>query len=411
MAALAGTPWVVARPLTGDALATYRRRAIFDCCKWDPQVEDVATLSPVPLLLRASAWQEVSALAGRLAAETAALEEELVSRPDLHGELGLPRRVRSALAEAARGGASRGVARLLRFDFHWTTDGWRVSEVNADVPGGLNEASGLPPLMAVHHPETRAVGDPAAALCSALRAVAGDGAPIALLHATSYSDDRQVMEYLARRLAPSVSPVLASPAHLRWNGPHARLACDWSRDVPAAMVRFFPAEWLPELPSAAGWRRLFAGAATPACNPATALLVQSKRLPLVWNDLKTRAATWRTLLPETRDPREVGPVPDAWVLKPALGRVGEDVSIAGVTSQRDQARIARAARWRPSRWIAQRRFRSLGLPVEGATAYPCLGVYTVDGRVAGAYGRLALRPLVDGKAMDAPVLIVEGSST
>jgi len=34
----------------------------------------------------------------------------------------------------------------------------------------------------------------------------------------------------------------------------------------------------------------------------------------------------------------------------------------------------------------------------------CLGVYTIDARVAGAYGRIAERPLVDARAKDAAVL-------
>jgi hypothetical protein len=38
-------------------------------------------------------------------------------------------------------------ARVLRFDFHWTDQGWKISEVNSDVPGGYCEASDLPRLM------------------------------------------------------------------------------------------------------------------------------------------------------------------------------------------------------------------------------------------------------------------------
>jgi len=36
----------------------------------------------------------------------------------------------------------------MRFDFHWTTEGFRISEVNADVPGGFSESSAFPALMA-----------------------------------------------------------------------------------------------------------------------------------------------------------------------------------------------------------------------------------------------------------------------
>jgi hypothetical protein len=36
--------------------------------------------------------------------------------------------------------------------------------------------------------------------------------------------------------------------------------------------------------------------------------------------------------------------------------------------------------------------------------FPCLGVYTLDDRVIGAYGRLARTPLIDARAADAAVL-------
>jgi hypothetical protein len=39
----------------------------------------------------------------------------------------------------------------------------------------------------------------------------------------------------------------------------------------------------------------------------------------------------------------------------------------------------------------------------GTPMFPCLGVYTLDGRVIGAYGRIAPIPLIDGRAADAAV--------
>ena len=120
--ARASLPWLPVTSLGADAYARVRRRAIFDCCKWDPQVEDTPAIAPFPLLLRASAWRELAVLAERLAAETLAAEAELLERPELHGLLALPRRVRAALHAVERAGPSRGVARLIRFDFHWTRE-------------------------------------------------------------------------------------------------------------------------------------------------------------------------------------------------------------------------------------------------------------------------------------------------
>jgi hypothetical protein len=129
---------------------------------------------------------------------------------------------------------------------------------------------------------------------------------------------------------------------------------------------------------------------------------------LTWDALRTPMPTWRSLLPETRDPRDV-PWRDSeeWVLKPALGRVGEDIGMIGVTEAKQWKRLSRDARWFPSSWAAQRRFSATALRVRGVDLYPSIGIYTIDGLAAGAYGRIAERPLIDGRARDAAVLVTE----
>src|SRR5438128_131288 len=76
--------------LSRDAQREIRRRAIFDCCKWDPQVGDVSVLAPFALLIDESTWRELARLAEALARETLAAERELLGRPKLHRLLGLP---------------------------------------------------------------------------------------------------------------------------------------------------------------------------------------------------------------------------------------------------------------------------------------------------------------------------------
>jgi glutathionylspermidine synthase len=400
-------PWEPVEPVEPDVFARVRRRAIFDCCKWDPQVEDVATLAPFPLVLRRDAWSEIAGLAERLAAEAAAAESELLRRPELHRALGLPGAVRRALAAARTRGASPGLARVLRFDFHWTADGWRISEANTDVPGGFNEGSGFARLMSAHYPGTEPTGDPAGRLAEAVAAATAPGAAVVLVHATAYTDDRQVMVFLAREIeARGRRAVLAAPDHLRWRDGRAAMASGWFAGEAAAVVRFFPAEWLPNLPRACGWRHFFRGARTPVSNPAAALLTQSKRFPLVWDRLAAALPTWRGLLPETRDPRDADWRRDSgWVLKPALGRVGAGIGLAGATTEKEWQPIRKDVRWSPGWWAAQRRFEAVPLRVGGEPFFPCVGVYTVDGRAAGAYGRLARRPLIDHLAQDAAVLL------
>lgn len=405
------TPWLEIEPLGPAEHARLRRRAIFECCKWDPQVEDVSTVAPFPLLLRRGSWQEIADLSERLAAEAVAAEEELAARPELHGLLGLPRSVRRVLRAVRSQGAARGMARVLRFDFHWTREGWRISEANTDVPGGFNEGSGFARLLAPSFPGSEPAGDPAGALAEAVAGETPPGSRVALIHATAYTDDRQVMEFLAKELeARDRRAVLAAPDHLRWRDGRAWLRSGWIHagdTAVSAIVRFFPAEWLPNLPRACGWELFFRGSRTPVSNPATALLTQSKRFPLVWDRLKTPLPAWRRLLPETRDPREANwkRDPEAWVLKPALGRVGDGIGLSGATPEKEWKQIRRELRFGSRWWAAQRKFEAVPMAVGGETFFPCIGVYTIAGRAAGAYGRLARRPIVNHLAQDAAVLI------
>jgi glutathionylspermidine synthase len=403
------TPWRVVPAVEPSLFARLRRQAIFDCCKWDPQVEDIATLAPFPLVLRRGAWRELASLAEALAAETLAAEAELAHRPELHRELGLPLPIRRALRRAIRLGAARGAARVMRFDFHATPEGWRISEVNSDVPGGFNEASGFTRLMASHFPGTEPAGDPAGQLAEAIRAAVPPRATVALVHATAYTDDRQVMVYLAREIeARGMRPVLTGPDHLRWSDGRAGLASDSFTGPVDFLLRFFPAEWLPNLPRPCGWKHFFHGSETPASNPASALLTQSKRFPLVWDRLATGLPTWRRLLPETRDPRQVSWRDEEWVLKPALGRVGDLIGVAGATEEREWKVIRKDVRRNPRMWVAQRRFTAVPLETAEGNVFPCVGVYTIDGRAAGAYGRAASRPRIDHLAQDVAVLTEGG---
>jgi glutathionylspermidine synthase len=399
-------PWREVQPLPAQTVACVRRRAIFDWCKWDPQVEDVSTVADVPIVLGREAWCRLAALAERLSREVLAAEEELAERPELHPALGLPRTLAKALGRAHWRRTAE-AARIIRFDFHHTTDGWKISEANTDVPGGMNEASGLGALMSPHYPGTVPAGDTVAQYVRAIVGQLPPAARVALAHATAYTDDRQVMSCIAGQLtAAGARPCLVSPAHVRWREGRAFLESGWISGPVDAVVRFFPGEWLPNLPAACGWTSYFRGSSTPISNPASALLTQSKRFPLIWPRLGTPVQTWRALLPETRDPRELDWRRDeGWVLKPALGRVGEGIGLRGITQAGEWDRIAAAARRRPGEWVVQRRFTSTPLTVRGSELHPSIGVYTIDGRVAGAYGRLAQRPLIDWLARDAAVLV------
>lgn len=384
--------------------ARLERELLFTAAKWDPQVGDVATLAPYVLHLEPAAWDRIVALTEALAAEALIAEAALLAHPEQLGGLGLPRAVRSLLADA-RLPLVPTLARVMRFDLHPTTTGWALSEVNADVPGGYAESSAFPAAMAAALGGTPC-GDPLAALADAIAARwTGDGV-IALVHATAYTDDRQVADGLARALAlRGVPSVPVAPDRLAWTHGRAHLDLIGRNDPVAGLWRFFPVEWLPGLSRRSGWANLVRGGSVPGANPGHAALLQSKRWTLVARDLGLRLPTWDALLPVTEHPTAATRAHPDWVLKPALGRVGEGVVLAGVTPDRALRRARRAAWWWPGAWVVQRRFASAPLEGPDGPLHVCLGVYVVDGRVAGVYGRIALQPLIDASAREVAVLL------
>ncbi len=377
-----------------------RTRAIFECCKWDVQVEDTSTVSRFPLVFEAEEWDGLARAAEAMDAELAAAEREVLARPELLGELALPRAIRRLLSPSifGRDPLSAQGPRIVRWDFHPTREGWRVSEANADVPGGFVEASGVAALMAEHHSDLEPCGDPARALLEAARGCRR----AAFVHATAFTDDRQVMLFLAEKFRRAgVDAVTPAPDQLAWRD---GIAHDAAGPLDL-VVRFFPAEWLPNLPGRE-WKRFFRGSRTPLANPGWMLAGQSKRLPLLRGRLETPMEVWRELLPETRSPRDVTwKGDDAWVPKPALGRVGEGVGLRGSVSPKDLRAIEKDAAKSPHEWIVQRRFESLPVETPDGPRHLCVGVFTIDGEAAGAYGRLCVEPLIDYRAQDVPILV------
>ena len=400
-------PWTCYPSLPRKPYANLLRRAIFECNKWHTQTDDQPVICPFPLVLSHAAWQQLTLLAAELAKETLAAEKELLIRTELHERLGLPRALRRCLRRTSKEFPTQGGARVMRFDFHWTTDGWRISEANTDVAGGFIEASGVTKLLALEYPDCEPAGDPAGALSEAVRRIVGAKGMVGLMHLPIYSEDRQVMLYLVRRLEETgLSTCLFSPEQLRWSAGQASVDCAWYAGPIDLLIRFFPAEWLPRLSWRTKWAGLIVCGRTKVCNPAYAVLTQSKRFPLVWDALSTPLPIWRSLLPETLSPRTMNSLEaEEWVLKPALGHEGQNVAIRGVNAPADWQRIRDAAVNDPDAWAAQRRFAPLEVATPEGPLYPCLGVYVIDGQVAGAYGRAAARPLIDDRSRDLAILV------
>jgi glutathionylspermidine synthase len=400
-------PWKCEQLLPREQYATVVRRAVFECFKWHTHAEDRQVLCPFALVIDASVWRQLALCAEALAQEALLAERELLERPDLIARLGLPRSLFRCFHRIPTQGATTAGPRVMRFDFHWTTEGWRISEGNIDAAGGFIEASGVTRLMAECYPHCRVAGDPAGRLSALVHGLVGTDAKVGLMHLTVYIEDRQVMLYLAKRLEEcGLSTRLFSPGQLRWVNGQARVVSDSYTGPLDLVIRFFPTEWLPRLSACTGWETFVAGGRTFACNPGYAILTQSKRFPLIWDQLVTKLPTWRTLLPETRSPRELAGFPGSgWVFKPVLGHEGRDIGIPEVTEPDALAGILRAARKNPEDWIIQRRFETPPVQTPEGPLYPCLGVYVIEGQAAGIYGRMGVCPLIDGGCREAAVLI------
>ncbi|MCI0635415.1 MAG: glutathionylspermidine synthase family protein [Actinobacteria bacterium] len=386
---------------------TVRRTAILRHCKWDPQVGDHATLAPFPLVLDRAAARTLDTWAERLAAEAIAAEQELLHAPWLHEVLAVPRAIRTLLRRGLEIGWTPAAGRVMRFDFHPTAAGWRLSEVNADVPGGFSEATEFTRLMAERHPGLEPAGSPGPRWVDAIVARAPTASIGVLIYAPGFTEDLQVVSYVASLLrARGCRVLLAQPQHLRWRDGRAHVESDWHRGPVDFVVRFFQAEWLPRLPRRVAWQPLISGGRTPVANPGIAVLLESKRFPLAWDRLRTLLPTWRELLPETRElPRDTWRTDASWVLKSAYSNNGDDVLNRDLSPP---AEWSKATRWfarAPRHSVAQRRFDSLPLGTPWGPMHVCIGVYTVEGIASGMYGRVSHLPIVDYRSSDAAVLI------
>jgi glutathionylspermidine synthase len=354
---------------------------------------------------RLETWAE------QLSEETMMMEEALIRRPDLAKKLGLPGKIIRSLDRLSGYDRSKNI-RLMRFDFHPTEAGWAVSEVNSDVPGGLAEASILPRIACGYFDNCESRRHIGEILLQAFEKRVVKGGVIAFVHATSYADDRQVMQFLSDCFDEhGYRTVFAAPDHIAWKDGNAVCIIEGKEGPIDGIVRFFPLEWMTNLPRRPDWRG-YLDCRTASCNHPVAILTQSKRLPLVWDELGIDVSAWKKLLPETRDPKAVRPQDGGWIYKPALGRVGEGISIKGAITEKELRRIEKMARRDHGNWAAQRKFESRPLTdANGEVYHLCVGIFTVDGRSAGLYGRISPFPRIDDRARDIPLLVLKGGSS
>ncbi len=407
------TPFRVGALMPQDSFERIRRKMLLDHCKWDAQIGDITTLARFPLLISSETWQTLARLAENLTAEIYQAENEILTKPHLLASLSLPRAIRQRLEYAHESGLTPAAARSMRFDFHFTPDGWQISEVNSDVPGGFTESSSFTSMMAGYYTDATPAGDPIESWAGAIVETTSTNGTIGLISAPGYMEDHQIIAYLAANLRRrGCLTYLASPSNVRWQTGRAQLETGSKIISLDGLVRFYQAEWLTTLPQSEDWLNFFTGGTTPVANPGVAAIAESKRFPLLWDLLRAPMKTWRQLLPESCEPATVPwQTDDRWLVKTALSNTGDTVSIREHLSAEKWTHVVRDVGRHPQNWIAQRRFEIIPLQTPLGPLHPCLGVYTINGKAAGIYGRISPNPVINFQAIDVAVLVLNQSTS
>lgn len=230
---------------------------------------------------------------------------------------------------------------------------------------------------------------------------------IMMVHCTSYSDDRQVMQFLGDKLENMGFNIIYGAAdHIRFKNNEAISILDGNEGKLDGIFRFTPLEWLKDI-KPKRWQGYFS-TITPSCNHPIAIFAQTKRFPLIWDELEKRGlnlSTWRELLPETIEVKEAKNK-EGYIFKPACGRVGEKISIKEACRDNEYNEILKEVKKYPKEFLAQKKFNSKPIVAQtGEEFHVCLGSYTVNGKHAGYYARISNLPRIDSNAADIPVLI------
>ncbi|MBI4651276.1 hypothetical protein HY745_08345 [Candidatus Desantisbacteria bacterium] len=93
------------------------------------------------------------------------------------------------------------------------------------------------------------------------------------------------------------------------------------------------------------------------------------------------------------------------MVKPTFGRVGEDITIHEVISKKDLNKISLNAFFFPKNWVAQKKFNSFPLKTKDGNKHICIGVFVIDGKACGFYGRMSDKPRIDSNAQEMAILI------
>lgn len=395
-------------PIPEDKYNEYRLNAIFDCYKWDPQFKDNNTIAKYALVITKEEYAELERLTESLDRETIETEQYINKHLEIAKPLALPKSLNKQLRNMKNYEPQKHI-RLMRYDFHPIEGNkWAVSEVNSDVPGGFAEASLLPGLAIDTIGEDKyTFKNFGEILANAIASKVVPNGRIMMVHCTSFSDDRQVMQYLGDKLVSMGFNVIYGAAdHIRFKDGEAYSILDGNEGKLDGIFRFNPLEWVTQI-KPKSWQGFF-DTITPSCNHPIAIYAQTKRFPLIWDALEKAGIslkTWRKLLPDTMEVKEAKGK-EGYIFKPACGRVGEKISIKEACEADEYNEILQDVKKHPKDYLAQKQF--ISKPLKGLNEdkfHVCLGSYTVNGKHAGFYARISKTPRIDSNAADIPVLV------
>jgi glutathionylspermidine synthase len=394
---------------------------------WDAFVAGDARVLLNPLVLD----EDTHALARRAAEAVGAATYAVAERAVVDAELRRGFRLHpdtEALAEASCLGCDdEGLARV---DLLWARHGDFVAcEINADCPGGHNETEALPRLLRrsgarahdsdlVH--ELGGLTDPTDVVpdlvARMLAMSGGTGSPngaIALTYATAYAEDLQICAYLERALERAGARVLRVPITALRAGQDGRIM---ARGAPISVLyRYFPTEYLAGARNLTHLLRAVADGKLKTISSFSHIYAQSKHalslLDAVPQPVRARATPH---IAETFAFQEV-PVRDLfrnrgdWVVKRALGRVGDEVFVGSLHSKEEWSHILHDVEELVTRkreaWIAQRFVDQGFVSTPWGPRLVTLGAYLRNGVFKGYFARLSDVSHVSHESVVVPVLV------
>lgn len=405
-------------PLSNPRLSNALRH---DWFVWDEFTGGQRRVDLHPLLFSRASWEDAHAaakdtvrLAGRAARRAFDSNEEAA-------RYGFSPRV----LELARASHAAGDDEILsRVDLLLGDDGrFHACEVNADCPGGHNETVALP-LLAARAGFTGGETSPSLLKDLADRLVALSGGPgsplgvVALVFATAYAEDLQVCALIERALVAAGGRALRiPPTALRVEGGalHAK------DERVSVLYRFFPTEHFAELALADDVAKVVRNGKVRSLSSFASMPLQSKlsfaRVHATKGELSLEdraivdARIAFTCLPSEAE--GLATAKDDWVLKRALGRVGDEVFVGRLFPANEWTSIVEAVTKAVAGgdvWIAQRYVPQRTVSTPGGERYLTLGIYVMGDKTLGAFARLTPSSHASHDALVVPAFLERGAA-